>query len=67
LKNSKNILGRVWKIVLPHISQQNKTKISAVAEIIRHPIHHAKDVKLQMELNPMKVKAYRLVGYETGC
>lgn len=25
----------------------------------------AKDVKIQIEFNPMKVKAYRLVGYET--
>lgn len=27
----------------------------------------AKDVKLQVEFNPEKVKAYRLIGYETGC
>ncbi len=26
--------------------------------------HNAKDVKLQVEFNPAKVKAYRLVGYE---
>jgi Ca-activated chloride channel family protein len=27
----------------------------------------AKDVKLQLEFNPSKVKGYRLLGTKTGC
>ena len=27
----------------------------------------AKDVKVQVEFNPTRVRAYRLIGYETAC